>query len=130
MTEFDPLKTVGDDRPHMTKQERLDAYLAENDLEVVWFARPNSFSWLTGASNVVDREGDVGVAAVGYDGDGLEVVTNNIEADRLRDEELADDVPVTEFDWYDRSLAEAVADHTADPAAADFDVPGAESLDA
>ncbi|MFC7079693.1 M24 family metallopeptidase [Halorussus caseinilyticus] len=114
----------------MTKQERLDAYLAENDLEAVWFARPNSFAWLTGGNNVVDREGDVGVAAVGYDGDGLEVVTNNIEADRLRDEELADDVPVTEFDWYDRSLAEAVADRTADPAAADFDVPGAESLDA
>ncbi|WP_135824269.1 M24 family metallopeptidase [Halorussus ruber] len=117
----------------MTKQERLDAYLAENDLEAVWFARPNSFAWLTGGNNVVDREGDVGVAAVGYDGDGLEVVTNNIEADRLRDEELADtddDLPVTEFDWYDQSLAEAVADRTAEPAAADFDVPGAESVEA
>ncbi|NEU56081.1 Xaa-Pro peptidase family protein [Halorussus sp. MSC15.2] len=114
----------------MTKQERLDAYLAENDLEAVWFARPNSFAWLTGGSNVVDREGDAGVAAVGYDGDGLEVVTNNIEADRLRDEELPEDVPVTEFDWYRQSLGEAVADRSPDPAAADFDAPGLQSVDA
>ncbi|MFC4552092.1 MULTISPECIES: M24 family metallopeptidase [Halorussus] len=114
----------------MTKQDRLDAYLDDRDLEAVWFARPNAFAWLTGGDNVVDREGDVGVAAVGYDGDGLEVVTNDIEADRLRDEELEDDVPVTEFEWYDGSLAEAVADHSPDPAAADFDVPGFESVDA
>ena len=116
----------------MTKLDRLDAYLAERDLEAVWFARPNSFAWLTGGSNVVDREGDVGVAAVGYDGDGLEVVTNNIEGDRLRDEELPDDVPVAEFDWYEHSLAEAVADRTpdAESAAADFDVPGLDSVDA
>src|SRR6056297_2297180 len=130
MTEFDPLKTVGDDRPHMTKQERLDAYLAENDLEAVWFARPNSFAWLTGASNVVDRETDAGVAAVGYDGDGLEVVTSNIEANRLREEELTDEIPVTEFRWYEGSLAETVADHSETPAAADFDVPEMASVDA
>jgi Xaa-Pro aminopeptidase len=129
MTEFDPFKTVGDDRPHMTKQERLDAYLAENDLEAVWFARPNSFAWLTGASNVVDREGDVGVAAVGYGGDGLEVVTSNIEANRFREEGPVD-VPVTEFRWYELSLAEAVADQSTAPAAADFDVPGMETVDA
>ncbi|WP_435175362.1 M24 family metallopeptidase [Halorussus sp. AFM4] len=114
----------------MTKQERLDAYLAEHDLEAVWFARPNSFAWLTGGSNVVDREGDVGEAAVGYDGDGLEVVTNNIEADRLREEELPDDTPVTEYDWYAESLGEAVADHSPEPAAADFDAPGLSSVDA
>ena len=114
----------------MTKQERLDAYLAERGLEVVWFARPNSFAWLTGGSNVVDREGDVGVAAVGYDGDGLDVVTTNIEGERLRDEEVSDDTPVTEFDWYEESLAEALADHSPTPAAADFDVPGFESVDA
>jgi Xaa-Pro aminopeptidase len=113
----------------MTKQERLDAYLAENDLEAVWFARPNSFAWLTGGSNVVDREAGVGVAAVGYDGD-LEVVTDHIEADRLRDEELPERTPVAEFDWYEESLAEAVADRTPEPFAADFDVSGGETVDA
>ena len=114
----------------MTKQERLDAYLAERDLEAVWFARPNSFAWLTGGDNVVDREGEVGIAAAGYDGEGLEVVTTNIEGQRLRDEELPEDVPVTEFDWYEGSLAEALADHGTTPAAADFDVPGFDSMNA
>jgi Xaa-Pro aminopeptidase len=114
----------------MTKRDRLDGLLADRDLESVWFARPNSFAWLTGGNNVVDREGDVGVAAVGYDGDTLRVITDSIEAARLREEELPDDIPVVEYEWYESSLAEAVADHARTPAAADFDVQGFESIDA
>ncbi|MFC6865207.1 M24 family metallopeptidase [Halomicroarcula sp. GCM10025817] len=114
----------------MSIEARLDAYLAENDHEAVWFARPNSFTWLTGGDNVVDRAGDVGVAAAGYDGDGVTVVTNNIEAPRLREEELAADVDVETFEWYDGSLAEAVAAVSPTPAAADFDVGGFASVDA
>ncbi|WP_435320661.1 M24 family metallopeptidase [Haloarchaeobius sp. TZWSO28] len=110
------------------KLDRLDELLAERDLEAVWFARPNSFAWLTGGDNVVDRAGDIGVAAVGYDGDSVRVVTNDIEAERLRAEEVND--PVHPFVWHDCSLAEAVADHSQTPAAADFDVPGFESVDA
>ena len=112
------------------RTERLDAYLDEQDLASVWFARPNSFAWLTGGSNVVDREGDVGVAAAGYDGDGITVVTDNIEAPRLRDEELAEDVTVETFDWHADGLAGAVAERAPEPAAADFDVPGFEAVDA
>jgi len=111
------------------REQRLDAYLDEHDLESVWFARPNGFAWLTGGNNVVDRAGDVGVAAAGYDGSGVTVVTNTIEAPRLRDEELADDVSVESFDWHADGLADAVAARAADPAAADFDVPGFEPLD-
>ncbi len=112
-----------------SKLGRLDDLRAERGLASVWFARPNSFAWLTGGDNVVDRATDVGVAAVGYDGTGLRVVTNDIEADRLADEEL-DDVPVEAFPWHASDLAAAVADHAATPAAADFDVPGFESVDA
>ncbi|WP_435154800.1 M24 family metallopeptidase [Haladaptatus sp. DFWS20] len=114
----------------MTKLDRLDALLDARDLQSVWFARSNSFAWLTGGNNVVDREGDVGVAAVGYDGDELRVVTDTIEAPRLRDEELPDDVVVTEYEWYEQSLAGAVAEHMTTPAGADFDVPNVESVDA
>ncbi|WP_134671235.1 M24 family metallopeptidase [Halorussus marinus] len=113
----------------MTKHERLDAALDDRDLESVWFGRPNAFAWLTGASNVVDREAEVGVAAVGYDGDGLEVVTSNIEADRLREEELDAAVSVSSFAWHETSLAAAVADRAPEPAAADFEVPGFESIE-
>jgi len=109
--------------------DRLDAYCQDNDLAAVWFARPNGFAWLTGGDNVVDASGDVGVAAAGYERDGgIRVLTDTIEADRLADEELPD-VPVEAVPWYETSLAAAVAERSATPAAADFDVPGFASLD-
>ncbi|WP_101294685.1 M24 family metallopeptidase [Halegenticoccus soli] len=119
----------------LDRTDRLDDYLDANGLEAVWFARPNSFAWLTGGDNVVDRAGDVGVAAAGYvraeDGTaGLRVVTNNIEAGRLADEELPADVAVESAPWYESSLAEAVAATSPTPAAADFDVPGFDRVDA
>jgi len=115
----------------MTLTDRLDQYLQTAELEAVWVARPNSFAWLTGGGdNVVDREGDIGVAAAGYDGDEIRVVTDNIEAQRLLDEELDSDLPVETFDWYAESLSDAVADASPTPAAADFDVAGFESVDA
>jgi len=113
-----------------TIEDRLDEWLADRDLAAVWFARPNSFAWLTGGDDVIDRSADVGIAAAGYDGDGLTVVTNNIEAGRLEDEELPADASVIADDWYERGLAESVAAHSPAPAAADFDVPGFEAVDA
>ena len=109
--------------------DRLDAYLDDQGLDAVWFARPNSFAWLTGGDNRVERNGEVGVAAAGYDGD-LRVVTDNIEAQRLRDEQLPDAFEVESTPWYEASLADAVADRSPTPAAADFDVPGFDGVDA
>ena len=108
--------------------DRLDAYLDDQDLEAVWFARPNSFAWLTGGDNRVERNGEIGAAAAGYDGD-LRVVTDNIEDQRLRDEQLPDAFEVASVPWYEASLAEAVADHSPAAAAADFDVPGFDDVD-
>ncbi|MDS0222597.1 M24 family metallopeptidase [Haloarcula sp. S1AR25-5A] len=115
----------------MTLTDRLDQYLQTAELEAVWFARPNSFAWLTGGGdNVVDREGEVGVAAAGYDGDEIRVVTDNIEAPRLLEEELDGTVDIETFDWHAESLSGAVAEASPTPAAADFDVAGFESVDA
>ncbi|WP_226006701.1 M24 family metallopeptidase [Natrinema salinisoli] len=119
----------------MDKRERLEAFLESHDLDSVWFARPNSFAWLTGGNSVIDREGDTGVAAVGYDGDGVTLVTNNIEADRIVAEELpdleSDEVSVEQFPWYASSLTDAIEDAVAneDQAVADVDVPGFERVD-
>jgi len=122
----------------MSLTARVDEYLDRNGLEAVWFARPNSFAWLTGgervgghpADNVVDGGGDIGVAAAGYDGQGVTVVTDDIEAQRLREEELDGSVAVETFPWYETTLANSVADVSERPAAADFDVPGFETVDA
>ncbi|WP_226479199.1 M24 family metallopeptidase [Natrinema amylolyticum] len=119
----------------MDKRERLEATLESHDLDSVWFARPNSFAWLTGGNSVIDRESETGVAAVGYDGDDVTLVTNSIEADRIVTEELPDleasEVSVEQFPWYASSLAEAVADSVGsdERAAADIDVPGLERVD-
>jgi len=109
--------------------DRLDALLADRSLEAVWFARPANFAWLVGGDNVVDRTTDVGVAAAGYDGETVRVVTDDIEAGRLRDEELPDGVPVDSYEWHAESLPEAVAERSPLPAAADFDGPGMETLE-
>ncbi|WP_331233356.1 hypothetical protein [Natronorarus salvus] len=109
--------------------DRLDAFLDERDLEAIWLARSNSFAWLTRGCNVVDVGSDVGVAAAGYDGSSLEVVTATNERERFREEELPDDVTVDAFDWWEGSLAEAVAERSPAPAGADFEVPGLRRVD-
>lgn len=117
----------------MERLERLESYLEREGLSSVWFARPNAFAWLAGGSNVVDRESPVGVAAVGYDGSDVSVLTNTIEADRIVDEELPaladEDVVLETYPWHESSLVEALADRVDGPAAADVDVPGLERVD-
>jgi len=110
------------------RTDRLDDYLDARGLEAVWFGRPNGFAWLTGGDNVVDDDGSLGIAAAGYDGD-LRVITDNTESDRLVAEELPDAFTVESFPWYAGSLAEAVAERSPTPAAADFGVSGFERID-
>ncbi|MFC6720641.1 M24 family metallopeptidase [Halobacteriaceae archaeon SHR40] len=114
--------------PLASRIERLDSLLAAESLSAVWFARPNSFAWLTGGNNVVDRTADAGVAAAGYDGEQVTVITNNIEQNRLQEEELPESVTVESFDWYEGTLSEAVKATSQTPAAADFDVTGFEDI--
>lgn len=146
------------------KIDRLDAYLDENDLEAVWFADSDTYAWLLGRSNVIDRSSSTGVAVVGYDGSDLTIVVDNDERALVRDEHFENqgsggesaeneatetdgespddeesssdgssslpDVTIETFPWYATSLGEAVAVHSPTPAAADFDVPGLESVSA
>jgi len=107
------------------RRTRITTFLDDHGLDALWLGRPTNFAWLTGGSNVVDRASPVGVAAAGYSRDeGFRVLTNTIEAERLRDEELPKACTVTETDWYTDSLAEFVASESPAAAAADFDVPG------
>jgi len=111
------------------KYTQLDSLLAEYDADSAWFATPPAFAWLTGGgSNVVSLAGDTGVAAVGYDGEGIVLVADHIEADRLREEELAVDATVHEFDWYEETLESTVAGLTTGYAVADFALPNAEMV--
>ncbi|WP_224337638.1 M24 family metallopeptidase [Haloprofundus halobius] len=111
------------------KLDRLDAYLATNDLESIWFAAPPMFAWLTGGDNLVAREGDAGVAAAGYDGEAVTVVTSTIEGQRLLDEEIDVDVRLVEYPWHEEDLEDAVAAVAPTPAAADVAWGEFESID-
>jgi Xaa-Pro aminopeptidase len=110
--------------------DRLDTYLDVEGLAAVWFARPNGFAWLTGGDNVVDRAADRGVAAAGYDGDGVTVVTDGVEAGRLADEQLPAEVAVEPFPWHETTLEGSLAAGSPRPAAADVPVEGFERVDA
>ena len=114
------------------RTERLDDYLAATGLDAVWFARPNAFAWLTGGTNAVDRTAPVGVAAAGYvpgADPSFRAVAPAGEADRVREEELPEAFAVETVPWH-QSLGEAVAERSPAAAAADFDAPGLESVDA
>lgn len=115
--------------PHQSKLDRLDAYLHTHDLESIWLATPHLFSWLTAGSNLVERAGETGVAAIGYDGVDTTVLTTNIEAQRLLDEELGDDVTLESGPWHQTDIKSAVADRATRPAAADFAWPGFDAVD-
>lgn len=113
---------------NQTKLDRLDAYLSRTDCESIWLATPPLFAWLTGGDNLVAREGTAGCAAVGYDGSDLTVLTADIEASRLADEELDETVAVDSFPWHERGLVEALQDRVEGPAAADIDIPGFDTI--
>lgn len=87
-----------------TKMERISSYCAERDLDGVVLSKADAVAWLgCGADSTVNTAADGGVASfVVVDGDCC-LVTNNIECERLLDEELAG-VPVsgTEvFKWWE-----------------------------
>ena len=83
------------------KHRRVAAYMEAAGLDAVLLARRCNFSWYTcGAHNYVSNACEVGNSRLLVDGDGARVITNNIEAPRLRDEELADlPIEVSEFDY-------------------------------
>lgn len=106
-----------------SRRERIGSYLEATGYRAVWFARPNGFAWLTGGSNVVDRDSPIGVAAAGYtDEGGFVVLTDNIEADRLEDEELPAAFDIEVAPWYETSIPSAIESHSPTPAVADVDV--------
>ena len=96
------------------KHRRLAAWLDPRGLDGVVLTRRCNFSWATGgAHNHVAEAGDVGVSSLVARADGAAVVANNIEATRLRAEDLPEDVPVVEYPYYDADRrAEAFAEAT------------------
>lgn len=130
------------------RAERLDAYLAATGYDAVWFASPDAFAWFTGGDNTVGAAANgTGIAAAGYvpsQSPAFRAVAPAGEADRIAAEELPESFAVETVPWHE-SLGNAVAGETSGGgvtgqspvargtsslAAADFDVPGLDRIDA
>ena len=71
------------------KRERVSRFLSERELDGVVLGRTDNFAWLgCGAQSVINAASETGVGTLIATADGVTLVTNNIEAERLVKEEL------------------------------------------
>lgn len=89
------------------KHDRICQYLDAHGLQAVVLSRRCNFSWYTcGAHNHVGIACDAGCSWLLITRDRAALLTNNIEATRLRGEELADaEIEITEFPYHDPAAA-------------------------
>lgn len=116
-------------RPSAEKRDRLASYLANHALDEVWLTTPENFGWLFNGNNLVNRSAGHGVAAARFDGENLAVLTSNIEADRIRTEELPDGIDVKSFPWHHGTLETEIPARAAGEFGADIPLPGAKEID-
>ena len=82
------------------RQEQVQAVLDEIGLDAVVLRRPENFAWYSGgADNRVDHASPTGVAEIVVTRTGDHVVTNNIEAARMQEEQVPG-WDVVQYDWY------------------------------
>ena len=83
------------------RRERLRELAERPDLGAVLLRSPANFAWYTGgADNRVDQSVPLGVASVLVTADAEYVVTDNIEAPRMREEETPG-FEVVEYPWHE-----------------------------
>ena len=91
-----------------TKLARVRDILAKNNLGAVRLRGVDWFGWATcGGSNVVLLTTDTGVAEVLITREGAWVLTDAIEVDRLREEEVPQGLEVWSCAWTDKAQREA-----------------------
>src|SRR5918997_1209934 len=90
----------------MSRENRdrsLRELMDEQGLGALLLSSPANFAWYTGgADNRVDHGDPVGVASVLLTGDDAYILTNNIEAPRMREEQTPE-MEVVEHPWHEES---------------------------
>ena len=88
-----------------SRDEGLRSLMREHGLGALLLRRPANFAWYTGgADNRVDRGDPLGVAAVLITPESSYVLTDNIEAPRMREEQTPD-MEVVEHPWHEGPAA-------------------------
>jgi Xaa-Pro aminopeptidase len=91
-----------------SKLSLLRAVMQKEKLTAVHLRGVDWFAWATaGGSSVVILTSEVGIAEVLVTANEAWILTNCIEARRLKEEELTEDYRVTEFPWQDSVASDA-----------------------
>ncbi len=116
-------------RDFQEKLRRIRAYLEREGFAAMLLARRDSFAWATlGGDNKVLRDTPVGAAVLLCTRDRVYLVAQSMDADRIRDDELAGlpVEPVT-LRWYDPPPAAYAASLAGGPVVSDTEAPGCEA---
>src|SRR5215216_3123185 len=88
-----------------TRDSSLRELMDEHGVGALLLSRPANFAWYTGgADNRVDHGDPVGVASILLTRDGTYILTNNIEAPRMREEQTPE-MEVVEHPWHEGPAA-------------------------
>ncbi len=88
-----------------SRDQGLRELMEERGVGAILLSHPANFAWYTGgADNRVDRGDPVGVASVLVTQDDAYVLTNNIEAPRMREEQTPE-MEVVEHPWHEEPAA-------------------------
>ena len=100
------------------KVEAVREWLEQRDLSGVLFSTQANFAWITGGGQSHVSIGDsAGVASVLVTRDAVAVLTSNIEAARLVDEELQDvPIEVVTYEWHRQDPERPLVAERSDPA--------------
>ncbi|MBA2617123.1 MAG: aminopeptidase P family N-terminal domain-containing protein [Rubrobacter sp.] len=83
-----------------TRRDGLRSIMENRGLGALLLRRPTNFAWYTGgADNRVDHDDPLGVAAILLTNEGEYVLTDNIEAPRMRGEQTPD-MDIAEHPWH------------------------------
>ena len=112
------------------KLDRIRGYMGAHNLTAVALTRQDSFAWATcGGDSHVATATDGGVATLVVTDEGASIVTSNIEAGRIADEELQGlALPVASFDWHEDRLPELVREIGGAHVGADTGIAGTQPL--
>ncbi|NQT19355.1 MAG: M24 family metallopeptidase [Planctomycetes bacterium] len=92
------------------KLARIRRYLDARNLHGVFLTRQSNFSWVTGGcENRVTITSEIGAATAFVSRERICVIANNIEAPRLRQEEVGElDVEVLDYPWYQEHVRDKI----------------------
>lgn len=115
------------------KLKRIHKVLDENNLDAMYILKQEAFAWITaGGSNVVTRYSETGVTAILITRTGQYAICNNIEKQRMIDEEKLEQLgfEVISQEWYENRNLEIVKSIIGDNSKFASDVPIGDAIDA